>query len=273
MPRRHPRFWAVSASLLLTVSVGCGETVIPKLEGDALNPDASRAPIVTLDAILFEDGPLSESGRDEVARQLIVVADVASKDPANTIAMVHGRELRQLADIAKRTRVGSPLLNSPLRMQWFRIRTSLFADAWWFRRSSRDPIERVEPDAPAASASTAPSAERRSGLESALFSVGGLIAKARRDLSNSSDREAHRQFVAEVEREMVLNEVRIGPQPPGSGPDAAYGDAYRSAVESMRSMKALAGLADGTPASTRESLIKQAEDHRARALKALSEIR
>ena len=99
----------------------------------------------SLDAILFEDGPLAEGDREEVAKQLLVVADVASKDPTNTIAMVHSRELKQLADRAKGTKVGTPRLNSQLRQQWFRIRSSLFADAWWFRRSSRDPIEPAVP--------------------------------------------------------------------------------------------------------------------------------
>lgn len=145
MPRPSTRFQAVFAALLLTFSVACGETVMPKLEGEPLNPDANRAPIVTLDAILFEDGPLAEGDRDEVAKQLLVVADVAGKDPSNTIAMVHSRELKQLADRAKGTKVGTPRLNSQLRQQWFRIRSSLFADAWWFRRSSRDPIEPVVP--------------------------------------------------------------------------------------------------------------------------------
>lgn len=136
------RFRAVSTALLLTFSAACGETVIPKLEGDPLNPEANKAVIVALDAILFEDGPLSEADREEVAKQLLVVSGVAAADPTNTIAMVHSRELKQLSDAAKSTRVGTPRVNSRLRMQWLRIRSSLFDDAWWFRRSSRDPIEK-----------------------------------------------------------------------------------------------------------------------------------
>ena len=117
---------------------------MPKLEGDPLNPEKHRATIVALDAILFEDGPLAEGHREEVAKQFAVVAEAASQDPANTIAMVHGRELRLLADIAKRTKVGTPRLNSQLRRQWLRVRSSLFDDAWWFRRSSRDPIAEIK---------------------------------------------------------------------------------------------------------------------------------
>lgn len=140
MPRPSTRFRAVFTALLITLPAACGETVIPKLEGDALDPEKHRAAIVALDAILFEDGPLAEGEREEVAKQLVVVADAASQDPTNTIAMVHSRELKQLVEAARRTKVGTPRLNSQLRQQWFRIRSSLFADAWWFRRSSRDPI-------------------------------------------------------------------------------------------------------------------------------------
>jgi hypothetical protein len=144
MPRPSTRFQAVFAALLLTLSVACGEATMPKLEGDALDPEKHRAAIVTLDAILFEDGPLAEGDREEVAKQLAVVSDAASQDPTNTIAMVHSRELKQLVDAARRTKVGTPRLNSQLRQQWFRIRSSLFADTWWFRRSSRDPIAEIK---------------------------------------------------------------------------------------------------------------------------------
>jgi hypothetical protein len=274
MPRRSSPFRAVFTALLLTFSVACGETVIPKLEGDALNPDTHRAPIVTLDAILFEDGPLGATDREEVAKQLVVVADAASQDPSNTIAMVHSRELRQLADIAKRTKTGTPRVNSQLRMQWFRIRSSLFGDAWWFRRSSRDPIAKPEPDAPSASTSSALTsapltADRRNGLEHVLVSLGGLIEKAKRDLPNSYDSEPHRQFVADLQREMVLNDVRLGP-PPGTGGDAAYKDAYESADEAISALKRLGELGPGIPAGSRELLIKMAQEHLAKAIKSLS---
>jgi hypothetical protein len=53
-----------------------------------------------------------------------------------------GKDLKRFAAMASRAKVGTPLLNSQLRHQWLRIRSSLFDDAWWFRRSSADPIMR-----------------------------------------------------------------------------------------------------------------------------------
>jgi hypothetical protein len=270
MPRRSSPFRVVFTALAVTLSVACGETVIPQLEGDSLNPETHKAMIVALDAILFEDGPLGANDREAVSQQLLVVADAAGKDPSNTIAMVHSRELKQLADIAKSTKVGTPRVNSQLRMQWFRIRSSLFADAWWFRRSSRDPIEKAVPDAPAASALAPPPAERRIGLETVLVSLGGLVEKAKRDLPNSYDSEAHKQFVADLNREMVLNDVRLGPSPPRTGGDAGYNDAYESADEASRALKRLGELGPGIPPGSRELLIKMAQEHLAKAVKSLS---
>ena len=141
MPGTAARFLTVCAVLALTVSTACTGTVIPKLEGDALDPNIYRAEIVAIDAVLFEDGPFGELGRESLQTSLLALSESASRDKTNTIALVHSRELKTLAEMASRTRIGTPLLNSPLRQQWRRIRGSLFADAWWFRQSSADPIE------------------------------------------------------------------------------------------------------------------------------------
>jgi hypothetical protein len=141
MLRTAARFLAVCAVLTLTVSTACTGTVIPKLEGDALDPNIYRADIVAIDAVLFEDGPLGELGREALQTSFLALSESVSRDKTNTIALVHGRELKTLADMASRARIGTPLSNAPLRQQWRRIRGSLFADAWWFRQSSADPIE------------------------------------------------------------------------------------------------------------------------------------
>jgi hypothetical protein len=141
MARTLSRFSACLPVLGLTFLAACGETSIPTLEGDALNPEAHRAQIVVLDAILFEDGPLGEAERGEVEKTLLVVRQAAIADPSNGIAMMLGKDLQRLAGMVKSSRAGTPLLNSPLRQYWLRIRNSLFADAAWFRYSSRDPIE------------------------------------------------------------------------------------------------------------------------------------
>lgn len=127
--------------LAITLCVACGETRFELPVGDPLNPEAHRAQIVAIDAILFEDGGLGPVQRQELEKKLLELSEIATADKANTYAAHLGQQLRMLATAASRTRVGTPLLDSHLRQYWFRLRGSLFDDAAWFRHSSADPIE------------------------------------------------------------------------------------------------------------------------------------
>ena len=246
---------------------------MPDLSGDPLNPDTHRAAIVAVDAVLFEDGPLEESGRAAVARTLLELADVASGDKANTIAVRLGKDLRVLSDMTSRARIGTLLVDSQLRRHWLRIRSSLFDDAWWFRRSSADPIMPAIPDPPPPSPVRPPTPEERKGLELTLTSLSTLVERARRDLPNSLESEAHRLFAVDAERELVLGVGRLGPKPPAFGVDLFYQDAHRYAAEALRVMRVLAGLGTGAPRSSREYLINKAEEHIAQARKLVADIR
>lgn len=140
MSKLFPRLPPASVLLAVAFYIACGETRIGSLEGPPLNPEVYRAQIVAIDAIVFEDGPLGERERQTLGNTLLVMGRFAAADTANTIARTLGQNMRTLAALAQRTKVGTPLLNSRLRQQWFRIRGSLFDDAWWFRRSSADPV-------------------------------------------------------------------------------------------------------------------------------------
>ena len=78
----------------MTLCVACGETRIELPIGDPLNPEAYRAQIVALDAILFEDGGLGELERKDVESTLLVLADVATGDKANRYAVHLGLRLQ-----------------------------------------------------------------------------------------------------------------------------------------------------------------------------------
>jgi hypothetical protein len=140
MNKLFPRLPPASIFLAVAFYIACGETRIGSLEGPPLNPEIYRAQIVAIDAILFEAGPLGEPERETLGNTLLVMGRFAAADTANTIARTLGQNMRTLAALAQRTKVGTPLLGSQLRQQWFRIRGSLFDDAWWFRRSSADPV-------------------------------------------------------------------------------------------------------------------------------------
>lgn len=133
------------AAPAITFSTGCvveGVIDADKLTGDALNPELHKADITAIDAILFEDGGLTADGRAELAKRLMSLAAVATKDPANTIAMNIGKNMKRFAAAVERTPIGTQLVSSPMRRQWMSMRSSLFADASWWRWSSADPIER-----------------------------------------------------------------------------------------------------------------------------------
>lgn len=253
---------------LVVLSQASGKTRIGNLEGDPLNPEVYRAQIVAVDAVLFEDGPLGEPERDGVVSNMLVMARFASMDTSNGMAATLGQNLRTLSSMVKHTKVGTPLLNSQVRLQWLRIRAGLFDDAWWFRRSSADPIEPAVAGPPPPSALRPANSQERDGLNQTLFSLDYLLNYAKRDLPNDYDTDLHRQFVVDAERELVLDSVRLGPMPPKFGIDVYYQDAYRYAAEAIRNMKMLAGLGTGAPRSSREYLITKAEEHVGRAREA-----
>lgn len=140
-----PRTILTLLAIGTVLALACGETRIGAFEGPPLNPEIYRAQIVAIDAVLFEDGPLDETGREEVANQLKVLGRFAEVDTSNTIATTLGQNMRTLAELARRTKVGTPLAPSRLRQEWRRIRGSLFDDAWWFRQSSNDPVMSAVP--------------------------------------------------------------------------------------------------------------------------------
>ena len=133
------------------VALACDGTTVGPLTGDPLNPELYRAQIVAVDAVVFEDGPLGESGRSEVSKTLLDLAGQVGSIPNNTIAKMHARELRTIGSRVKDVSATNPAAAAALRQQWLRIRSSLFDDAAWFRRSSADPIEpAVAPPPPSA---------------------------------------------------------------------------------------------------------------------------
>lgn len=242
-------YWFALGVTALLVSACVSIPDVGSLTGDPLNPDQYRAQIVAIDAVLFEDDPLSADGRDGVANALQEIAASAGSDEANSIARTLARELRSLASGARRTRIGTPMGNSPLQHQWLRIRSSLFADAAWFRRSSSDPIE-SEVAAPPKMLRAA-TVQERVGVEVALSSIAHVIDDAKRDFPNGSD-NAREELDQDVRRLGAKPEFEVDPY---------YRTAHAEALESLRNLRTVAGLGAGVSESSRQSLIDRAEEH------------
>lgn len=256
-----PRIRRPLMALPALFAVACTSATIGDLTGDPLNPELYRAQIVAIDAVLFEDGLLGAEGRDQVGNTLLVLAGVAESQSGNTIANTLGREMRTLAPRVKRTSVGTPLAGSQLRHQWLRIRSSLFNDAAWFRRSSADPIDPAVAGPSPPSALRPATADERVGLDQAIVTIGRLVERAKQDLPNAHESDARRQFSADAQQEVGLATDQLGLLPQGWGADNYYRAAHAAASEALRNLRMLSGLGVGAPRSSREYLIEKAEGH------------
>ena len=130
----------ISCALALA-AVACSGAKIGDLNGAPLNPELYRTQIAAIDAVVFEDGPLGEQGRDQASASLQRLSELVVGSAKSSIAKTLGNEMATLASGVKRTSTTAPLRGSQLQRQWLRIRSSVFDDAAWFRRSSADPID------------------------------------------------------------------------------------------------------------------------------------
>jgi hypothetical protein len=118
---------------------------------------------------------------------------------------------------------------------------------------------------PSSSAQARPvSVEARRNLETALYSLNLLIGDAREDLPNPYDSDAHRLYVSDTERELVIDSVRVGPPAPMYGIDVFYKSAQGYASDVMEALQQQARLGQGSTAE-RERLIAKAEERLAKA--------
>jgi hypothetical protein len=236
------------------------ETTVGHPVARPLDPERSRAQIVAIDAVVFEDTPLTEDGRVTVADAFAGLASIAAADATNTVAVALGGELRTLSYAVSRMRPGTLMTNSDLPRQWMRIRGTLFNDAAWFRRSSRDPIEPVVATPAPASGLRPPTDDERRALNDTLDSLAGLIERTKADLTSASDSDEHRRLVTDVQRELELDVTRLGSRPGVYDIDVFYRDAHMAAEAAISSLQSFTNQGTDAPVTTREYFIKKAEE-------------
>lgn len=248
-----------------------GQTRLGPFKGDALNPEQYRASIVAIDAVLLEDGPLSESGRTQAGDALLALGRLTAVDTSNTIAVTLAENARMLSSMVQHTEVGTPILNTRLRREWMRIRGSMFADASWFRQSSADPVATTVAGPPPPSNVHPATAEARSNLETVLYSLGLLIESGRRDLPNPGDSDIHRVYVSDTERELAAAAARLGPPPPAMvSVDVYYLRARDYTEGTMRALRSAAMIEPGNP--KREEWLSEADTQLAKAKQAMEKM-
>src|SRR5215467_8820848 len=97
----------VSILLTAVVATAACETTVGHPVARPLDPERSRAQIVAIDAVVFEDTPLTEDGRVIMADAFAELATVATADATNTVAVALGGELRTLSSAVSRMRAGT----------------------------------------------------------------------------------------------------------------------------------------------------------------------
>ncbi|MBP7149883.1 MAG: hypothetical protein KBD01_20340 [Acidobacteria bacterium] len=141
MGRRRTRKrdgWTLGAALLLLAACDT-ETRFPSLgEFTSVDPAKYERQIRPIEELVFTDGPPGTEGRDALATRLDGLAELLAAREQRPPAPIFARELRVLAELARRVPPDAPIENGPLREQWLRIRGSLFDDAAWFAYGPRD---------------------------------------------------------------------------------------------------------------------------------------
>jgi hypothetical protein len=245
------------------LSASRGHTRLGPFKGESLDPAVYRAPITAVDAVLFEDGTLDEAGRATVRDQLLVLGRLTGTDTTNTIATALAQNARMLSSMAEHQAVGMSIPGSTLQREWMRIRSSLFADASWFRRSSADPVAPAVEGPPPPSPILSVSHEARVNLETALYSMNLEIQRARADIPNPYDSDAHRLYEVDTERELAVDSARIGEPEVRYNVDIYYRRAQEQADMTRRSIRGQARLYNRP--EHREELLVEAEGTLAKA--------
>lgn len=125
--------------------LACGESRLPEFTGDALDPEAYRAHIVLLDAIVFEDihlGPEAHQMLAESVARLARELSLEGDHPETATALTE--ELDNLAGTVQEA-TGKNMENSGIREEWTRIRGKFFQNAGWFRNTPSDPVADIGP--------------------------------------------------------------------------------------------------------------------------------
>jgi hypothetical protein len=208
--------------LALVLLGGCGQQAPMRLPaGELLSPDPYRPQIVAIDKIVFQSRPVIGSAQLSwvtlAVNQLADRIDSASPSP---LTQVLNRNLRRLGQVPPR--------NVPvLQREWLRIRSGLFTDAAWFRRSAADPVASAEDDATSGSISGASDQKQ---LENAMHHLVILVFNVRANPRDTADAP---RWNAKLDA--IANEMPAAPDA-----DPPYATAYqrtRDALQLARQMR------------------------------------
>ena len=143
-PRRAGALARLAALAFLPCFPACGEPPDPEYlravsellksdHVDLVDPETCRAGIETIEASLFRDDALTSPDREVLGREFSGLGRRILDAGPTALGKVFGRELIVLGKRVASS--GDPVTRTreSTRLQWQRIRSSLFSDASWFR--------------------------------------------------------------------------------------------------------------------------------------------
>lgn len=254
----------------------CGSGRMPgadAYDGPALDPAPYRPQIVAIEAVLYQDGPMAETGRSRLADGMVALGLQVTETPGQP-GKAFGYELAKLALMARRTRIDFPVERTPLRHQWERIRGSLFADAAWYRRSPNDPIAPAAPDPPPLSALRSPSRDERFIVEQAIARLDLLVEQADRnlDLMDQPDSSAIRREWTTSWQGQLADVTRDLGRDPGPGVDVFFRQSHQELTQGIGLLNQIVAMTVANAHTLRVGRIGEAREHVAEAQRDLGRV-
>ena len=223
-------------------------------ESSPVDPEKYRAPIQSVERLLFRDEPFTAEVRESVSVRILRLQDELAVGENSALAIAFEGELTRLADMT-RPRFGPGAEQTYVTTQWQRIRSSLFDDASWFAFNADD-VDRENMVVGVETPFDAPAIER---LAASLDSLDFLLYLSKPELQRlyklgGADPTNSPAFTPAFARwndtfQARLAEVeRALPEPP-SAPDGGFAaamDATRQTINTMALFGAEVGTGDIT---------------------------
>jgi hypothetical protein len=263
---------SVTRGVLIAVATGltgCSSAGATKLPAGAPWLDASRyrAPIVTIDRIVYDTTTITEMDRDTLAGQLELLAQRVGADDASQATGVLSQNLQHLAKDVRDRPLARVRAGDTLQVNWELMRGRAFRDAAWWRHNVDDPVASIQPDPPRRARHSQALGIEATQVEVAVSKVetladdgDGLTSST--DPSVSASRTGWppevRDWQVRIEHEST--ELTSSPPPPGKNPHVD--SAYHHALEAVKSLRNGGSIADP---SARRAYIEDARTHLAQA--------
>jgi hypothetical protein len=221
-----------------------------------------RAPIVTIDRILYDTTGITEADRDTLADQFELLSQRVATDDASQATRVLSQNLQHLAKDVRDRPLVQVRAGDTLQVEWELIRGRAFRDAAWWRHNVDDPVASIEPHRPRPARHSLALGIEQTQVEVAVSKVESLAddgegVAASTDPNASSGRTGWPAAVRDWQVRIEHEAQELATTPP-TGRNSHVDSAYRQTVEAVKSLRNGGSIADP---SGRHQWIEEARTH------------